>query len=174
MQGIKIQQNLAYHQLTITCLKTGQVLQTLKDTELGEFYTWLKAYEQPISYVEVPFNEACIEIVYFLKPHVLIVMSEATVYEFLDHLIGKDTLLCMEEVAATSIEEQPLSASYSLPVFLKTFYSCLTKEEALEVYNQWQEVIPFHDTMLYKVLEMMEYYLDEILNYFKVKKVQCS
>ena len=169
MQGIRIQQNLAYHQLTITCLKTGQLLQTLKDTALGAFYMWLKSYEAPIDYVEVPFNEAYIEIVYILKPHVSIVISEETVHQYLDTLIGKDALLCMEEIAATSIGEEYLEENYNLKDFLLSFYSASTREEALEVYNKWQELIPFHHRVLYKVLEIMEYYLDEILNYFDYK-----
>lgn len=169
MQGLRIQQNLAYHQLTITCLKTGQVLQTLQDTELGAFYTWLKSYEAPMDYVEVPFNEAYIEIVYILKPQVPIVISEETVYQCLDTLIGKDALLCMEEIAATSIKEDHLEENYNLKDFLLNFYSVSTREEALEVYNKWQELIPFHHIVLYQVLEIMEYYLDEILNYFDFK-----
>ena len=169
MQGLRVQQDPAYHQLTITHIGTEEVLQTLYDTELGQFYHWLRFYNEPLDYIEVPFNEAYIEIIYVLKPKVLIVINKETVYQFLTRLFGKDALYCMEEVAATFVQGSDLGFSYDIKDFLVKFYNASTRGEALQVYNRWQELIPLNNEGLYKVLEIIEYYLDEILNYFDLR-----
>lgn len=168
MQGLKMNQDLINRKLTITDTHTGKVVQNLYTTELGQFYHWLKFYDERLHYIEVPFNESYIEIIYVLRPQTLIVIDKETVYQFFTDLFGRDALYCMEEAAVTFEQEADLSLGYDLSDFLARFYDSQTRQQALELYNRWQELIPLNNEGLCKALETIEYYLDEILNYFSL------
>lgn len=173
MQGLKIKQNLIDQQLTITDICTGKVMQNLYTTQLGQFYHWLKFYEEPLHYIEVPFNESYIEIIYVLRPQTLVVIDKETVYQFFADLFGFDVQSCMEEVAAT-FERGTVGLGYDFGEFLARFYESQTRQQAVELYNRWQELIPLNNEGLCKALEIIEYYLDEILNYFSLINAQKS
>lgn len=171
MQGLKIEQDLKSQTLTIIDMPSGSLIKTLKIMELGGFYHWLKFYEVPVPYIFVPFNEAYCEIIYILKPKTLLVISKEEVYSFFGFFLGTDVTDFMEEAAATFEVEDKYLGNYDLNHFLARFYDAHSKEEALKIYNEWQEFIPLNDEGLCKILEVLEYYLDEILNYFTLDRV---
>lgn len=171
MRGLKIEQDLRSQTLKIIETSSGDSIKTLRSMELGAFYHWLKFYEEPVNYIFVPFNEAYCEIIYILKPKTLMVISKEEVYKFLIAVLGTDAIDFMEEAAVTFEVEDKQLGNYDLSNFLARFYGAHSREEALKVYNQWQEFIPLNHEGLCKILEVIEYYLDEILNYFTLAMV---
>lgn len=171
MQGLKLKQNFESQTLSIIETTSGSIIKTLRITELGAFYHWLKFYEAPVDYILVPFAEAYCEIIYILKPKALMIISKEELYKFLRCFLGADSIDFMEEAAATFERSDGEKGSCDLGDFLARFYEANSKEEALRIYNQWQELIPLNNEALYRILEVMEYYLDEILNYFTLEAV---
>ena len=170
MKGLKVKENLQEDRLHIIQFTTGEELINFPMMDLSFFFKWLKAYEGNPNYISVPMKEHYCEMIYILKPQSLIVIEPETVYDTLNMLFGRDAYAYMEETAATFFSSEREGMSWDMPSFLKLFYSVKTRREALNIYNEWQEVIPLNESSFCKVLELMEYYIDEILNYFSLQE----
>lgn len=174
MEGLKIKENLQEGKLHIVQISTGKELTHFPIRDLSVLFKWLKSYPGTPNYISVPMKEQYCEMIYILKPQSLIVIEPDTVYDTLSMLFGRDAYEYMLETAATFFSEESLKLSWDMPSFLKLFYSVKTRKEALDIYNNWQEVIPLNESSFCKVLELMEYYIDEILNYFSLQEALYS
>lgn len=170
MEGLKIKENLQEGKLHIVQVSTGKELTNFPTRDLSVLFKWLKTYTGNPNYISVPMQEQYCEMIYILKPQSLIVIEPDTVCDTLSILFGRDAYESMLETAATFYSEDCLNLSWDIPSFLKLFYSVKTRKEALNIYNNWQEVIPLNESSFCKVLELLEYYIDEILNYFSLQE----
>lgn len=173
MEGLKIKETLQEDQVYIVQADSEEVLTRFSTKDLSILFKWLKTYPKAPHYISVPMKEQYCEMIYILKPQSLIVIEPDTVYKALKGLLGHDTYEYMLEIAATSLDEGGNEISWDLPHFLNHFYSAKTRKEAIAIYNAWQEIIPLNEMSMCRVLEVIEYYRDEILNYFSLKEALC-
>lgn len=136
----------------------------LPSTRQDDFYTFLKTYHLPIDYAIIEFNQPYRNTLYALYPEIKICISKRAVQElFLQTTqIGEELY---EEVAVTAeeLEEDFYLYTHS---FIQAFYKQDSKEEAIKLYHEWTSRMPLGVPYLYRLIRIIEFYKEEILNYF--------
>lgn len=125
--------------------------------------------ESGINYGLIDLNSTYQRVLYELYPSILLIIKpqalKALVFEA--HLERCHQLAC-DEVAIG--EEQSFQSVLNSPEqFLNSFYNSPTREIALLIYNKWQYERVLNDPVSNKLIRMMNFYLEEILNYFDFK-----
>lgn len=134
-----------------------------------EFYNCMKHYKFDFRYAIIYLDTLERNTLYYLYPHITIAIHEKAIRNYVRGLLNL-TPETFEEVAV-SLEDGKSCLEIELICFIDLFYSFKDKEDALFSYAKWQYERPLNKEKLSKFVRMMEFYLDEVLNYFDLRKI---
>lgn len=132
-----------------------------------DFYECIKTRQYSIKYAIIGINQPYRNILYHFYPYIKVIIDKGEVIRLFEQIVGTDGLL-YEEVAV-SIELGSKRAYYAgdIRYFIYDFYHLSSKEEARAFYELWQMRVPINDRAISRFIRVMEYFLEEILNYFE-------
>lgn len=135
-----------------------------------KFYTCMKHYNFDFKYALIHLETLYRNTLYYLYPNIKIAVHEKAIRNYVRQLLDI-TPETFEEVAV-SMEYGKACLEIELLCFIDNFYGFKDKEDALFSYAKWQYERPINDAKLNKFVRMMEFYLDEILNYFELRSIE--
>lgn len=135
-----------------------------------KFYTCMQHYNFDFKYAIIYLETLYRNTLYYLYPGIKIAVHEKAVRNYVRKLLDI-TPETFEEVAV-SMEYGKTCLEIELLCFIDMFYSFKDKEDALFSYAKWQYERPLNKEKLSKFVRMMEFYLDEILNYFDLRNLE--
>ncbi|WP_054738575.1 hypothetical protein [Cellulosilyticum ruminicola] len=154
----EIYKKIGYKWQYETSFKAGNAL---------EFYTYITHYGFDLKYAIIYLDTLERNTLYYLYPDIKIAIHEKAIRNYVRGLLDL-TLETFEEVAA-SLEYGKSCLEIELICFIDSFYSYKDKEDALFSYAKWQYERPLNRDKISKFVRVMEFYLDEILNYFDLR-----
>ncbi len=131
------------------------------------FYTFLKQTPFEIDYAILQINQPYRNLLYSFYPQLKMSLAKEAVIDEFEKRIGV-TRYFYEEVAA-SLQRSVRTEKRDWKGFIYEFYSLSNGEEALALYEIWQLSLPLKDKYATSFIRFMEYYLQEIVNYFEIK-----
>lgn len=156
---------------TIYNLKDMSILSKLPRASCESLYDHLSAIAQEytIEIAMMGFNHPLRNAVYIIFPKATVIINPLDVEKMISHYLGKEQIIssALEEVAA-GIEDQPLE---NCQVGCQFMYDQKTKKEAMHYYRQWQGDVPLGIKSFYHVIKTIDYYYEEIFNYFEFKDI---
>lgn len=135
-----------------------------------KFYTWIKDYHFDFKYAIIHLETLYRNTLYYLYPNIKIAVDESAMRYYVRQLL-ETTPETLEEIAV-SMEAQETCLEIELLSFIEGFYCLQNKEEAMRSYAKWQYERPLNNNKLSKFERVMEFYLDEILNYFDLRNIE--
>ena len=134
-----------------------------------EFYSYIKQHKFDLKYAIIYLDTLERNTLYYEYPHITIAIHEKAIRNYIRKLLDL-TPETFEEVAV-SLEYGKSCLEIELLCFVDLFYSYKDKEDALFSYAKWQYERPLNKEKLSKFIRVMEFYLDEILNYFDLRNI---
>nr|WP_302595158.1 hypothetical protein [uncultured Cellulosilyticum sp.] len=135
-----------------------------------KFYTCMKQFDFDFKYAIIHLETLYRNTLYYIYPHIQIGIHEKAVRSYVSSLLDI-TPEAFEEIAV-SMEYGKSCLDLELLGFVDEFYSFQKKEDALFSYAKWQYERPLNERKLTKFVRIMEFYMDEILNYFDLRSVE--
>lgn len=135
-----------------------------------ELYAFLKTLDITIDAAIISLHQPYRNTLYALFPKICITIFKLEVVGLFDEALQEDELW-YSEIAASTETEEDINLSKQLVNFINYFYDCGNKKEATKWYETWQAYIPLNNKKVYRLVRIMEFYNEEILNYFEVEEV---
>lgn len=135
-----------------------------------KFYACMKQFDFDFKYAIIYLETLYRNTLYYLYPNIKIGIHEKAVRRYVSILLDI-TPEAFEEVAV-SVEFDKSCLELELLCFIDQFYSFKAKGDALFSYAKWQYERPMNERKLTKFIRMMEFYMDEILNYFDLRNIE--
>jgi len=141
----------------------NEVIQVKNGKGLFEF---VQSRPIQLDYAIIKINQPYRNILYHFYPHIKIIIDKHEIIALFNTLMGEAQDV-YEEVAVSI--EQRCHAEYfngDIRFFIHDFYHMQSKTEAIAFYELWQKDLPINDKKISKFVRVMEFYSDEIINYF--------
>ncbi len=122
-------------------------------------------------YAIIKLNQPYRNTLYYLYPEIKIIIDKEDVILVFNTIMN--TQIEAYEEAAALIENQGNTPCFKgvSRYFILDFYNMGSKGEAIEHYELWQTYMPLNDKKISKFIRIMEFYFDEIINYFESPKI---
>ena len=157
-------------QTVVYDLMRNKLCSILPSTKQEVLYHYLLKYPDSIDYAIIELKQPYRNTLYALFPNIKVSIHRQSVEKLFTHTLGMYST-SYEEVAATQVVECQ-DEVIDVQQFVKAFYSYHTKEEALAYYHKWVSEVPLGINEVYRLIRIMEFYLDEILAYFELKQLK--
>ena len=140
----------------------------IKVRNCTDLFEQLQTIPFPLDYAIIKLNKLYRNTLYYCFPQIKIIIDKPEVMTCFNRLLHQEKQ-AYEEVAAT-IEQGMMEEALKRDIgcFIKGFYARASKAEAIEFYELWQSDMPLNDKKISRLIRTMEFYLDEILNYFDI------
>lgn len=145
------------------------LLEVFANGKQETFYKHLKIMKEQyhIRLAVIGFNQPLREILYFLFPHIVIIIEPRSVMKMIDFHLGYNPgLEYIQEEIAVTLEEEILLIQ-EIPLSARALYASKTKEEAINYYRQWQSYIPLGIKSFHHVVRKIDFFHKEVFNYFQ-------
>lgn len=142
----------------------------IASTRQEDFYYFLVNNPLLIDYVIIGLNQPYRNTLYALYPGAKICIRPHSIQDVFGEVLGIDDQF-YEEVAVTG-------AGVCNDIFIMThkfihdFYKQTNKQNALDLYREWVSEMPLGIPWLYRLIRIMEFYMEEILMYFELKDIE--
>lgn len=151
-------------------LTRNKLCTRIASTRQEDFYNFLIRKPLDIDYAIIGLNQPYRNTLYALHPHVKICISPHIIQSVFDEVLGID--YCFYEEVAVTGEVEYQDISISTQKFIHDFYKQTNKQDALILYRTWVSEMPMGITWLYRLIRIMEFYMEEILIYFELKAMR--
>lgn len=134
----------------------------------------LKAIQEKyhIKLAVISFNQPLREILYSLFPQIIIIIDPECVARMMDSYLGYNLGIgnVHEEIAATVVGGDS-SLDQMVQISCQDLYTYKTKKQAMTYYHTWQGYVPLGIKCFHHVIRMIDFYYDEVFNYFDFKSI---
>lgn len=114
------------------------------------------------------FNQPLRNTIYALFPDVKIIISPLSVKNMIGNCLDNNIYMWeLEEEIAIGLEENFTLDKKEL--VYNIIYGSQTKAEAIESYKEWQSYIPLGIKAYHHIIRKIDFYYDEVFNYFDYK-----
>ena len=136
-----------------------------KITKRAYFFKALNCLQEPIDFALIGLYLPYRNGIYAAMPYVQIIIQPEELYQFVRHFQQVPTQATDE--VAISMDKQLKEDYQEVDDFLKVFYHARSTEEARAIYERWQMERSLWNELGNKLLLMIHFFEEEILNYFK-------
>lgn len=141
----------------------------IASTRQEDFYYFLVNNPLLIDYVIIGLNQPYRNTLYALYPGAKICINPQVIQRVFDEVLGIDYHFYEEVAAAGELECNDISMMTQK--FIYDFYKQTSKEDARRLYRDWVSEMPLGIPWLYRLIRIMEFYMEEILVYFELKNI---
>lgn len=154
--------------LLIFDMLTGQQVGYIPSLKQALFYQFFKECEWEVEEAVIPPIGSYRNVLYSIYPKIRLVIDDerlrALFLEVEEEIEGG---AYEAEVAATQVDLEADQEVWLMPSsFITQFYAARCREDALSLYHWWQINIPIKQPGLYRYIRVIEYFDQEIFNYF--------
>ncbi|MHC1747785.1 MAG: hypothetical protein AB9856_05245 [Cellulosilyticaceae bacterium] len=146
-------------------ISLSQTFEVLSQRALYDFF---KTLATTIDAAIISFHQPYRNTLYAIFPNIRITIFKSEVISLFDTTL-QDEEGWYSEIAASSEDIDDPDSSNQLTNFINYFYACSSRDEALRCYETWQAYIPLNNKKIYRLVRIMEFYNEEILNYFQLQ-----
>ncbi len=109
---------------------------------------------------------------YYLYPDIKIIINKSELVSLFHTTIEERTEVFDEAAAAVENASIYNRLNRDWHYFIEEFYKMPSKEEAIKLYELWQTYVPLNNKKISRFIRTMEFYFDEIMNYFDILGIQ--
>lgn len=124
-----------------------------------------------LDYAILKLNQPYRNVLYHFNPHIKIAIDKEEIVTLFYSLIAEDKGAYEEAAAALEDSCSCMSINSNKHHFIDDFYRMCSRTEAVHFYELWQLHMPLNDKKASQFIRTMEFYLDEVINYFTVKPI---
>jgi len=148
-----------------------QLNQIIKIRSRKSLFEQIKKIPFRLDYAIIELNQPYRNSFYYCYPHIKVVIDKDELITLFNASINQ-SIEAYEEVAV-SLEQRdiPIGLNRDWRYFIQDFYKMPSKEEAIKCYELWQTYLPINDKKVGKFIRIMEFYFDEIINYFEAPQI---
>lgn len=149
------------------------LLDEIKNSTIKKVWDYFINHIKNLDCVIISLNYIYRNMIYSIYPYAKVIIDRKEIICFYESVLGIGHK-AYEEAAITfhsMSKDDNLYRNNSIEQFIYHFYDQEYKKQAINLYEQWQLIIPLNDKKIYKILRTIECFYDEILNYFEYKKI---
>ncbi|PHV71724.1 hypothetical protein CS063_03965 [Sporanaerobium hydrogeniformans] len=135
-------------------------------TGAQSFYQLLSQYPFQLNYAILQINQPYRNLLYHFYPHLKIMLDKEAVIKEFEKRVG--ITRCFYEEVAVSLQSVMQGATGDIRLFIYDFYHLSSPKDAFMFYENWQLQLNLKEKSVISFVRFMEYYLEEILNYFEM------
>lgn len=147
-----------------------QLDETIKVKHQKYLFELMQGKHIKLDYAIIKLNQPYRNILYHLYPQIKIIIDRHEITALFSTIMREEP--DAYEEAAASIEHRYHTDYFKgdIRYFVYDFYHMKSKAEATAFYELWQNYIPINDKRIGRLVRVMEFYFDEIINYFDVNR----
>lgn len=168
-----VEVNKIKKELTLYQLPKKQLIGCVNSLKVEALSLFLLKRKLKVDIAILDLYRPYIDLFYTLYPEVLVCVSPYTIKRLFEQgrINTEEKTYFIEEVAATiDYPAAKPDESNILEAFITLFYGSKNQDEALALYELWQTYIPLNVPKVYRLVRTIEFYKNEIFNYFELKK----
>ncbi|MDF2612711.1 MAG: hypothetical protein K0S71_497 [Clostridia bacterium] len=147
-----------------------QLNKTMEVKNADSLFKLLQDQTFKLDYAIITLSQPYRNILYHFYPHIKMVIDKYEVIALFSTLFNQISEVYEEVAVSIEYKDHPDYFNGDIRYFIYDFYHAKSKAEAIELYEFWQNYIPLNDKKIGRFVRVMEFYADEILNYFEIDK----